>query len=153
MFCWKKLDENSFIYENKACTVVHQTCFWGLQENVAQGGKTHQGQVMATIEVKCIHCDSSDVIKQGKTEQGKQRYRCRNAACDKTTFILDYSHRGWHPEIKRQLVDMAVNGSGVRDTSRVLGISQGTVIETLKKRKGSSSQWIAPIWINELDRM
>jgi transposase-like protein len=27
---------------------------------------------------------------------------------------------------------MAMNGSGVRDTSRVLGISQNTVIRTLK---------------------
>ncbi|WP_199316784.1 IS1-like element transposase [Chroococcidiopsis sp [FACHB-1243]] len=29
---------------------------------------------------------------------------------------------------------MAINGSGIRDTARVLKISQTTVIETLKKK-------------------
>lgn len=29
---------------------------------------------------------------------------------------------------------MALNGSGIRDTARVLGVSQTTVIETLKKK-------------------
>jgi transposase-like protein len=28
---------------------------------------------------------------------------------------------------------MAINGSGIRDTARVLGVSQKTVIATLKK--------------------
>jgi insertion element IS1 protein InsB len=36
-------------------------------------------------------------------------------------------------EVKQQITDMAVNGSGIRDTARVLGISPTTVIEELKK--------------------
>jgi hypothetical protein len=35
--------------------------------------------------------------------------------------------------VKRQVVDMAINGSGIQDTSRVLSISKNTVISTPKK--------------------
>jgi transposase-like protein len=38
------------------------------------------------------------------------------------------------PEVKRQIVDMALNGSGIRDTARVLGVSPTTVLTTLKKK-------------------
>jgi len=36
---------------------------------------------------------------------------------------------GYLPEVKQQIVEMAVNGSGIRDTARVLKISPTTVIE------------------------
>jgi insertion element IS1 protein InsB len=39
------------------------------------------------------------------------------------------------PEVKRQIVDMALNGSGVRDTARVLGVSPMTVMSTRKKKR------------------
>jgi transposase-like protein len=37
------------------------------------------------------------------------------------------------PEIRRQVVDMALNGSGIRDTARVLRISRTTMIAIVKK--------------------
>ena len=37
------------------------------------------------------------------------------------------------PEIRRQVVDLAMNGSGIRDTARVLRMSPTTVIAVLKK--------------------
>jgi len=36
-------------------------------------------------------------------------------------------------QFPQQIADMAVNGSGIRDTARVLRISPTTVIEELKK--------------------
>ena len=94
---------------------------------------------MVLIPVHCPHCDSGQVVKRGKTSNGKQRYLCQNEACDHQTFLLDYDHRARLPEIKRQIVDMALNSSGIRDTARVLGISKDTVMSELKKRKASSS--------------
>jgi len=44
------------------------------------------------IPVLCPHCASDQVVKRGKTENGKQRYRCQNKACATKTFILDYSY-------------------------------------------------------------
>jgi DNA invertase Pin-like site-specific DNA recombinase len=43
------------------------------------------------------------------------------------------------PEVKKQIIDMAVNGNGIRDTGRVLGISKDTVVSALKKRKATSN--------------
>jgi insertion element IS1 protein InsB len=36
--------------------------------------------------------------------------------------------------MKQQIVDMALNASGIRDTARVLHVSPTTVITELKKR-------------------
>ena len=83
--------------------------------------------------VLCPDCGGEDVVKNGKSNEGKQRYLCRHPGCRRRSFIRDYSYRGYLPFIKQQITDMAVNGSGIRDTARVLKISPTTVIEELKK--------------------
>jgi transposase len=55
------------------------------------------------------------------------------------TFLLDYSRNGDRPEIKAPLIGMAVNGSGIRETARVLGIHMNTVMSELKKKKRAST--------------
>jgi transposase-like protein len=89
---------------------------------------------MATILVPCPTCKNTHVVKRGTSKQGKQRYYCMTANCSTKTFILDYSYAGCIPEVKEKVIDMAVNGSGIRDTARVLNISPTTVIRDLKKR-------------------
>jgi transposase-like protein len=69
------------------------------------------------------------MVKHGKTAEGKQGYRCCNQDCSRHSFILEYSYRGYLPNIKQQISDMAMNGSGIRDAARVLKISPTTVIE------------------------
>ena len=65
---------------------------------------------------------------------GTPRYRCDNSECKTKTFMLSYRYRAYEPGIKEQAVEMAINGSGIRDTARVLKINKNTVISTLKKR-------------------
>lgn len=88
---------------------------------------------MVLEPVVCPTCGSDDVVKHGQSREGKQRYKCRNAECCRCTFVQNYAYRGYLPEVKQQIADMAVNGSGIRDTARVFEISRTTVIETLKK--------------------
>ena len=88
---------------------------------------------MGLERVPCPSCNTTNVVKNGKSDEGKQRYRCRNPECRRSSFIRDYSYRGYLPEVKQQISDMAINGSGIRDTARVLKISPTTVIEELKK--------------------
>ena len=83
--------------------------------------------------VLCPNCGNDDVVNNGKSNEGKQRYLCQHPDCRRRSFIRDYSYRGYLPSIKQQIADMAVNGSGIRDTARVLKISPTTVIEQLKK--------------------
>jgi insertion element IS1 protein InsB len=88
---------------------------------------------MVSIPVQCPYCHSTEVIKAGKQANGIQRYRCQNDRCVRRIFLLEYQDRGRIPDIRRQVVDMAINGSGIRDTARVLRISPTTVIAVLKK--------------------
>jgi transposase-like protein len=95
---------------------------------------------MAVIAVRCPYCDSDKIVRRGKTNNGKQRSLCQNEICSRHTFILDYTNRGYLPSVKRQIIDLALNGSGIRDTARVLGISTATIRTELKKRHASLSQ-------------
>ena len=95
---------------------------------------------MTFIPVRCPQCEDDHVVKRGKTSNEKQRSLCQNEACLQQTFVLEYRHRGRLPQVKQQIIDIALNGSGIRDTARVLGISKDTVLSELKKRKEYSSR-------------
>ncbi len=88
----------------------------------------------------CPHCQGTDIVRHGTTRQGKHRYRCRKQRCAGRTFLLDYSYPGQAPEVKQQIVEMAMHASGIRDTARVLRISTNTVMTELKKRNLTSNK-------------
>ncbi len=116
---------------------------------------------MVLEPIHCPECDGVEVIKHGTTSDGKQRYFCQDSQCHRRTFILQYKYQGYLPKVKHQISNMAMNGSGIRDTaarplgmrvrrgsleplgpnaelrrtSRVLHISPTTVIEELKKAR------------------
>jgi len=90
---------------------------------------------MAFIAVQCPHCHSEQIVKRGKTARGTQRYLCHNTMCTAGSFLLDYRNRGYVPEVKRTIIDMSLNASGIRDTARVLRISTDTVLSELKKKE------------------
>ena len=72
----------------------------------------------------CPYCQGTDIVRHGKSPEGKQRYRCRQCREGRgRTFLLDYAYAGQSPEVKQQIVDMAMNASGIRDTARVLHVS------------------------------
>jgi len=89
---------------------------------------------MVLEPIHCPDCGGIEVIKHGRTAAGKQRYRCQNPECERSTFIQDYSYGAYGSQVKHQIGEMAINGSGIRDTARVLGISTTTVMKTLKKK-------------------
>jgi transposase-like protein len=89
---------------------------------------------MPLISVVCPHCQSDEsVVKNGKSPEGKQRFLCRSQSCQGKTFVLNPSYPGRTATVKQQIVDMSLNGSGVRDIARVLHASTRIVIGELKK--------------------
>jgi transposase-like protein len=88
---------------------------------------------MAAEVVQCPHCQGREVVKYGTASNGKERFRCQRAEHCGRTFIRAYTYPGRTPEVKRQIVEMTLKGSGVRDIARVLHISPSTVIGELKK--------------------
>jgi transposase-like protein len=87
---------------------------------------------MVQISVSCPSCGEIEkVVKIGKTKLGFQRCRC--GACSKS-FQLGYAYEACKPGIKERIIEMAINGSGVNDTKRVLGVGKSTVMREIKKK-------------------
>ena len=84
-------------------------------------------------EISCPRCQSTHIVRSGRTKEGEQRYRCQEKDCETKTFKLSYRYKACEVGIKEKIIEMAINGSGVRDTGRVLQINKNTVIKTLKK--------------------
>ncbi|MDR0414013.1 MAG: hypothetical protein LBH84_01170 [Prevotellaceae bacterium] len=89
-----------------------------------------------TTEINCPHCGNNNLVKQGKTGNGTQKWQCNQC---KKYFCLEYRYRAWQVGIKEKILEMALNNSGVRDTGRVLKISKDTVCSVLKKNRPCKS--------------
>jgi len=112
---------------------------WTLSQKYAMMMSLHKEDVMVLISVLCPHCQNDQVIKGGTTKAGKQRYRCQNADCCHYSFVRNSAYNGHLPKVKEQIIDMSLNGSGIRDTARVLQVSPTTVINELKKKNQHSA--------------
>ena len=82
------------------------------------------------IEIRCRHCGADGLVKNGRSENGTQRYRCNECG---RSFQNEYSYNAWKPGVKSQIEKQTINSSGVRDIGSNLGISKSTVIFELKK--------------------
>ncbi len=88
---------------------------------------------MATIQVNCRFSNQTKAVwKHGFVSAGFQRFRCLDC---KRSFQLYYRYEAYKLGIKENIVDIAMNGSGVRVTGRVLKIGYNTVLRTLKKSR------------------
>jgi transposase-like protein len=83
-----------------------------------------------TTEVQCPHCNSNDLVKNGKSSNGTQKWQCNRC---KKHFRIDYCYKAWQVGTKEKILEMTLNSSGVRDIGRVLHISKDTVCSVLKK--------------------
>jgi transposase-like protein len=81
-------------------------------------------------ELHCPSCSSNDLVKNGKSPNGTQRWCCNQC---KKSFRFAYRYNACKPGIKDTIIEMTLNGSGVRDIGRVLMISKDTVCFVLKK--------------------
>lgn len=86
---------------------------------------------MCFEEIACPSCASRHVVKNGTTSNRKQKYLCR--ACPRQ-FIRDYSYQGCRVEIRSLIIPMTLNGSGIRDITRVLRISINTVLKVIREQ-------------------
>ena len=103
-------------------------------------------------EITCPTCGSPDIMKSGRSTRGVQRYRCQQHDCFTKTFMLEYYYKAYEPGIKKQIIEMAINSSGIRDTARVLNINKNTVVRTLKKTEQPCSSE-PPVSYNEHRRL
>ena len=86
---------------------------------------------MCFEEITCPSCASRHVVKNGTTSNRKQKYLCR--VC-RRQFIRNYKYQGCRPEIRSLIVPMTLNGSGIRDITRVLRVSINTVLKVIREQ-------------------
>ena len=77
---------------------------------------------------KCPDYYSDNVVKNGKTRIGKQRFLCKE--CSKC-FITEYTYRTYEPNINQQIILLTKEGLGIRRTARVLRICVTTLLKRI----------------------
>jgi hypothetical protein len=87
---------------------------------------------MVLAPVKCPHCGSDKVKKNGTARNGKQRFLCGNEHCSHKTFVEKYTYNAYDPNIRSRIFFSIVNGSGTRASARTLGIAKDTVTDALR---------------------
>ena len=86
---------------------------------------------MITQVLHCPYCQGIDIVRHGKSPEGKQRYRCRQCREGSgRTFLLDYAYTGQSPEVKQQIVDMAMRVSG-SSRAKTYGKDPGCPLRTV----------------------
>ena len=97
--------------------------------------------VRKTTTIKCPHCGSEQVSRNGHNRAGKQRYLCNNPQCQHRSFVEEYTNRAWDPKVRGQVLKLAIDCTGTRATGRILGIAKDSVTAILKNsRMGLASQ-------------
>ncbi|MHB9294241.1 putative IS1 family transposase ISPa14 [Hollandina sp. SP2] len=87
-----------------------------------------------TIDIKCPHCQSANLTRNGKKIKGKQNYRCKDSDHQ---FISEQerTYRGTLSWINHVIKIMLVRGIGIGDISTVLQISITKGLNVLKSGK------------------
>ncbi|MDZ8188424.1 MAG: IS1 family transposase [Nostoc sp. ChiSLP02] len=79
--------------------------------------------------MKCPRCASTHIRKNGK-KLSKQNHICVNCG---RQFIDSYEKQGYPEEIKKECLEMYVNGSGFRAIQRVKKVHHTTVINWVRE--------------------
>ncbi len=58
---------------------------------------------MVLIPVRCPHCNSNDIKRNGTSANGKQRYICCNEECSHKTFVECYTYNAYDPSIRSRI--------------------------------------------------
>jgi IS1 family transposase len=103
-------------------------------------------------KITCPRCASLHIKKNGISANGKQRYCCHD--CHRQ-FITRYSYQGCIPFVRSLIVPMTLNGSGIRDISRVLRVSINTVLKVIREKAAVTPEPALPKRLSdaEVDEM
>ena len=86
---------------------------------------------MVTITLRCQHCQSEWLVRNGLAPDGRQRCLCR--ACSKRSREQPRTNAYTEPE-REQILRAYDERSSLRGLSRTFGVSRNTVTGWLKKR-------------------
>ena len=91
---------------------------------------------MITIILSCYHCGSENLVRNGRTRNGKQRYLCHE--CGRTSRD-NPSSPAYPAERREEILRAYQECSSLRGLSRTFGVSRNTVSSWLKKAQPTTS--------------
>lgn len=86
---------------------------------------------MVVKKVKCYHCGSEEIKKNGFAPNGKQKYECKD--CGKASRENPLS-KGYSEEAKERILKAYQERSSLRGLVRTFGVSRTTVTSWIKKK-------------------
>lgn len=87
--------------------------------------------VIIEQQVTCRHCTSADVVRNGRTRNGKQRFLCHG--CNRS-FRENAQPAGYSEEQKETILRAYDERSSLRGLERTFGVARQSVSLWLKKR-------------------
>ena len=90
---------------------------------------------MGTITICCQYCESKELVRNGHTPNGKQRYRCKS--CKKQSRE-NPAPNGYTEDRREEIIRSYQERNSMRGLTRTFGVSRNTVKVWLKKRQRSS---------------
>lgn len=86
---------------------------------------------MVTQAVPCPHCQSLNLIRHGTTDDGRQRYKCRD--CGRRSR-QDARPNGYTAQEQATILRAYQERSSLRGLTRTFGVARNTVVKWVKKR-------------------
>ena len=87
---------------------------------------------MVTQVIICYHCDSENIVKNGKAPNGKQKYLCHDCARQSRE---DPGSNAYPPQRREEILSAYQERSSLRGLARTFGVSRNTVTRWLKKSR------------------
>ena len=88
---------------------------------------------MVTIQLTCRHCGSENIVRNGITSNGKQRFLCKN--CRKRSRQNPQPNGYTEEQREKILRAYQEERSSIRGLRRTFGVSRNTVSSWLEKRQ------------------
>ena len=89
---------------------------------------------MVTITLRCSHCDSQNIVRNGLAPNGKQRYLCRD--CRRQSRD-DPTSNAYSDQDREQILRAYNERSSLRGLTRTFGVARNTVTTWIKRRNQS----------------
>ncbi|MCB9640424.1 MAG: IS1 family transposase [Myxococcales bacterium] len=91
---------------------------------------------MVTVTVKCRHCGSENLIKNGFAPNGKQKYMCKD--CKKASREQPESN-AYNGDFKEMVLRACQERSSLRGASRTFGVHRHTISRWQEEKKRAST--------------
>ena len=86
---------------------------------------------MVTKVISCYHCQGTQLVKHGRTRNGKQRYKCKD--CGRSSREQPQPP-GYTEQQREQILRAYEERSSLRGLTRTFGVARNTVSTWLKKK-------------------